>query len=73
MSQTMMGMAQMLVQEGGPGYPPTQAYSPHSVQPNYTFPPTMGYGFHATPATPSSASSVTSEPISSEENDHYSL
>ena len=44
MSQTMMGMAQMLVQGGGPGYPPTQAYSPRSVQPNYTFTPTMGYG-----------------------------
>lgn len=73
MSQTMMGMAQMLVQGGGPGYPPTQAYSPQSVQPNYTFPPTMGYGFHAPPATPSSASSVTSEPISSEENDYYSF
>jgi len=37
MSQTMMGMAQMLVQGGGPGYPPTQAYSPQSVQPNYTY------------------------------------
>ena len=73
MSQPMMGMAQMLVQGGGPGYPPTQAYSPQSVQPNYTFPPTMGYGFHAPPATPSSASSVTSEPISSEENDYYSF
>ena len=75
MSQTMMGMTQMLVQGAGSGYhPPTQAYSPQSVQPNYTFHPSgMGYGFHSPPARPSSASSVTSEPISSEENDYYSL
>lgn len=75
MSQTMMGMTQMLVQGAGSGYhPPTQAYSPQSVQPNYTFPPSgMGYGFHSPPARPSSASSVTSEPRSSEENDYYSL
>lgn len=73
MSQTVMGMAQMLLQGGGPGNPPTQAYSPQSVHQNYTFPPTMGYGFHAPPAAPSSASSVTTEPMSSEENDYYSF
>ena len=40
MSQTMMGMTQMLVQGAGSGYhPPTQAYSlAQSVQTNYTFP-----------------------------------
>jgi len=75
MSQTMMGMTQMLVQGAGSGYhPPTQAYSPQSFQPNYTFPPSgMGYGFYSPPARPSSVSSVTSEPRSSEENDYYSL
>ena len=75
MSQTMMGMTQMLVQGAGSGYhPPIQGYSPQSVQPNYTFPPGgMGYGFHSPPARLSSASSVTSEPRSSEENDYYSF
>ena len=76
MSQTMMGMTQMLVQGAGSGgyHPPTQAYSPQSVQPNYSFPSSgMGYGFHSPPARPSSASSVTSEPRSSEENDYNSL
>ena len=71
MSQTMMGMTQMLVQGAGSGgyHPLTQAYSPQSVQPNYSFPPSgMGYGFHSPPARPSSASSVTSEP-----SDYYSL
>ena len=38
MSQTMMGMTQMLVQGAGSGYhPPTQAFSPQSVQPNCLF------------------------------------
>ena len=75
MSQTMVGMTQMLVQGAGPAYnQPTQAYTPQSVQQNYSFPPSgMGYGFHAPPARPSSASSVTSEPITSEENDYYSF
>lgn len=75
MSQTMMGIIQMLVQGAGSGYHPrTQAYSPQSVQPNYSFLPSgMGYGFHSTPARPSSASSVTIEPRSSEENNYYSL
>jgi len=75
MSQTMMGITQMLVQGAGSGYlPPTQVYSPQSVQPKYSFPPSgMGYGFHSTPARPSSASSVTIEPRSSEENNYYSL
>ena len=38
----MLGMmSQMLVQGASSGnHPPTQAYSPQSVQPNYTFPPT---------------------------------
>ena len=76
MSQTIMGMTQMLVQGAASGgyHPPTQAYSPQSVQPNYSFPPGgMGYGFHSPPARPASASLVTSEPRSSEENDYYSL
>ena len=75
MSQTMMGMTQMLVQGAGPGYhSPNQVYTSQSVQPNYSFPPSgMGYGFHTPPARPSSSSSITSEPTSSEENDYYSF
>lgn len=75
MSQTMMGMTQMLVQGAGPGYhPPNQVYTPQGVQQNYSFTPSgMGYGFQTPPARPSSSSSITSEPTSSEENDYYSF
>lgn len=75
MSQTMMGMTQMLMQGAGPGYhAPNQAYAPQSVQPNYNFPPSgMGYGRYTPPARPSSSSSVTSEQTSPEENDFFNF
>lgn len=75
MSQTMMGMTQMLLQGAGPGYhPPNQVYAPQSVQPNYSFLPSgMGFGFDTPSARPSSSSSVTSDPSSFEENDYSTL
>lgn len=74
MSQTMMGMTQMLVQGAGPGYPPpNQAYTPQSVQPNFSFPPSgMGYGFISPPTRPSSSSSITSD-APSDENEYFNL
>lgn len=40
MSQTMMGMTQMLLQGAGPGYhPPNQVYAPQGVQPTTVFYP----------------------------------
>ena len=75
MSQTMMGMTQMLLQGAGPGYhPPDQVYTPQSVQSNYSFLPSgMCFGFNTPSARPSSSSSVTSDPSSVEENDYFSL
>lgn len=75
MSQTMMGMTQMLLQGAGPGYhPPNQVYAPQGVQPNYSFLPSgMGFGFDTPSARSSSSSSVTSDPSSVEENDYFTL
>lgn len=79
MSQTLMGMTQMLLQGAGPGYhPPNQVYAPQSVQPNYSFLPSgmgfgFGFGFDTPSARPSSSSSVTSDPSSVEENDYFTL